>query len=407
MVLPNRTCKDNSDLRIDNDPTRWITVETKDNTSGNTSHRMATDADGTTYYKKNNWVVEFKGGAMSVVDLPAYVQPQNQKSLNGLNINLSMRSIDIQERRRPSLATREEPDQLEQLLMARNRRYSNHHDLLQGDYKPIQDVNLGVIGEKCFILMDKNTTTVVSDNAKEKQYEGNQALFFLIDVTNSKRDGAKNITLNSRVQIKSELNFNVNLILECEGKENYHMELGPNEVKYVPVSYCIHDTSMFISGEDRHQHQLEDLASDNELRFNSFFSEGTQSSYQFTNVSNYYNNEESADWDKITEKDNLLTLFVMKKQADGSGFSKVMVTTTIYRRKIYISNRGNQKEFAYAYMVTFRHMMVIKNATPRPFSLSLAHEGSPIFTTLETNEKFEYMGNNPLGAKTSIKVGRV
>lgn len=329
------------------------------------------------------------------------------KASNAYNLNLSMESVHLQERRRPSLTMRDEvPDQLEQMMMLRHRNYSSHHDLLQGEYKRIQDVNLGVLGEKCFILLDKNTTNIAAENEQEKQYEGNQALFFLVDVANSKRDGAKNITLNSRVQIKSELSFNVNLVLECEGKENYHIELGSNEVKYVPVSYCIHDTNMFVTGEDRHQTQMEDMVSENEIKFNSFFSEGNQQSYQFTNINNYYNNDESADWDKITEKDNLVTLFVMKKQSETTGFSKVLVATTIYRRKIYIANRGNQKEFAYAYMVVFRHMMVIRNATPRPFIVYLnTTEGSLTFNTLETNEKFEYMGNNPLGAKTSIKVG--
>jgi len=269
----------------------------------------------------------------------------------------------------------------------------------ESKYKPLKDINFASVGEKCFMLMDKRLDITHSENKREKLAIADSGQFVLMEVNNSKKPGIKNIFFNSLIQIKSELDFKVKLQLESEySDKSAYIDLASEELKYIPIRFCASDTvlTIYSANNERVTAVNEDNQTDPEIKFSSFFSDNPP----FTPVTNYYFSGDSKAWDKITKED--ITLTVLGSKPLSTEKPKVMITTSIYRKKIYVSNRGDQKEYAYAFLIALRPIIVIKNATPRYLELKFNGRDN-LSQILEPNEKYLYKGNNLLDVKTSLR----
>lgn len=112
-----------------------------------------------------------------------------------------------------------------------DRRKSRDEGRQQGTfystYKPLQDITLKSQGEKCFILLDKRVDVSNSENKKEKLVQAESGLLLLMEVSDSKKNGVKHVSFNSLIQVKSELDFNIKIELDCENLERTVLELNP------------------------------------------------------------------------------------------------------------------------------------------------------------------------------------
>ena len=331
-----------------------------------------------------HWIIEL-GGAKERVDARSNsLLDLEQISLRSKGLGIKSKSIMIEQA--DSIQGPEKDKNDVSILNFENK------------YKPLQDINFSSVGEKCFMLLDKKVDISNSENKKEKLVMADFGQFVLMEVANSKKPGIKNVFFNSLIQVKSELNFEVKLQLESEyNDKTVYIDLGQDDLQYVPVRYCTTDTTMTLhTNNERVTAVIEESLGDNEIKFGSFFSD----SQQFTNISNYYFSGDSKNWDKISQKDTMLVVSTGK--SSNGDKSKVLVSSTIYRKKIYVSNRGNQKEYAYAFLITLRPIIIIKNATPR--NLELRFNSDKISYALDTNEKHVFKGASNVDEKTSIRV---
>ena len=269
-------------------------------------------------------------------------------------------------------------------------------------YKPLREININGSGEKCYMLVDKKMEVTMVDSKKESHSQGDSKLHMLVEVSNSKSPGTKNIYFNSLIQVKSELNFDLKITLECESAEQQLMEMPPDSMRYVPLRYCFSDTVMTLSADsDRLATGMDEAIGDNEIRFSSFLNDK-----DYTSTSNFYLNNSAQGWDKIREKDGMLVLTHSEmKGNNNSEKHKVQIAVSVYKKKISVANRGNQWEPVHIYLITLRPMVIIKNLTPRPVELSIAREEERIYM-LQPNGRYVSREARLIDEKTSMKVAR-
>lgn len=165
----------------------------------------------------------------------------------------------------------------------------------------------------------------------------------------------------------------------------------------MPVKYYRMDTNITVTDPmDRLNHPMDELGIENEIKFSSFLAD----KQQFTQLTNYYS-QDKKNWGKIVEKDTILTILVPKSHTQDKKH-RVSIAVSIYRRKVPIANRGNQKETAHVFLIVFRPLMVIQNNTPKKLELSINNlKQTP---QLEPNEKFIYNTANTIDESTTLKV---
>jgi hypothetical protein len=109
----------------------------------------------------------------------------------------------------------------------KTREDARAHGQFYSTYKPLQDVTFKSQGEKCFYMLDKKAEVSNSENKKEKLVQADSGLLLLIEVADSKKHGVRHINFNSLIQIKSELDFQVKIELDCENLERTIFDLNP------------------------------------------------------------------------------------------------------------------------------------------------------------------------------------
>jgi hypothetical protein len=177
--------------------------------------------------------------------------------------------------------------------------------------------------------------------------------------------------------------------------------MTPAESTNIPVKYYSLDTTLTVIGQlDRVTNPIEDIGIDNQIQFSKFLID----SQQYIQASNFYSVDNKKTWDKVLEKDKILMLaiFLEKEQQQKR---KVLIAATIYRRKIFIANRGNQKETAHVFLIKLKPLMVIQNCLPR--SIRLTIDDIEETNKIEPNERYIYKLPKRITESTSLKVGLV
>lgn len=156
-------------------------------------------------------------------------------------------------------------------------------------YRPLQDISFKTTGERCFMLLDKKgeSSGQYRPMGRDQQTISDNGLFVILDVSNSKNLGVKKITFGSQVEIRSEVPFEVKIVLEAEGLDNTIINLNREQSKMIPVMYCTQDTSMMVFGSVDRVASLDEGGVDSEIKFQAFYVEGNQ----FSNTNSYYLNE--------------------------------------------------------------------------------------------------------------------
>lgn len=174
--------------------------------------------------------------------------------------------------------------------------------------------------------------------------------------------------------------------------------MTPAESTYIPVKYYSLDTTMTLVGNlDRVANAIDDMGTESQIMFSTFLID----SQQYTHASNFYASDDKKTWDKILERDRLLTLAI-KPENESQQRRKVMIAASIYRRKIFITNRGNQKETAHVFMIKLRPLMVVQNCLPRKIDIYL-NETKEKFK-IEPNERYIYKLPNRVDERTALRV---
>lgn len=165
----------------------------------------------------------------------------------------------------------------------------------------------------------------------------------------------------------------------------------------MPVKYYRMDTNLSVTDPiDRLNHPIDELGIENEIKFSSFLAD----KQQFTQLTNFYS-QDKKNWDKIVEKDKILTILGSRTKIQDKK-QRISIAVSIYRRKVAIVNRGNQKETAYVFLIIFRPLMVIQNNTPKKLELTINNEIES--TQLEPNEKFIFNTATTVDESTTLKV---
>ena len=280
-------------------------------------------------------------------------------------------------------------------------RMSIHKEDFVSLYRPLRDINVNQTDEKCYIISDYKTENLATEKKALMETDN----FVLIEVASSKTPGVKNIYFNSLIQIKSELNFDVKLHLDSESIDSIPIDLHSNKTTYIPIRYCTSDISMTVLHS--YQKNLEEETDNkNKIEFATFLDENQ--AQQFTNIKDYYMNEDTGSWSKIISQDTMLTISSRELNLSHQKKEAVKIVATFYKKKIYISNRGSQKESYYAFLITLRPIFSVKNLTPTNISLILFEGSIEKYKgkgkLLKPNDSFFYQEDTNDQLKTGFKV---
>lgn len=160
-----------------------------------------------------------KKWSIELGDIQSKLLQKNSSNINEMESLASRNRIQVHQHGR--LSMRES--------LGHTRTYSREdvhlEDIFVSANKPLQDIMFNAQGEKCFVLLDKGVEMSTIDNKKDKAALSESGLIMLIDVNDSQKEGVKSIYFNSLIQLRSELNYDLKIELECENMRKMVFDL--------------------------------------------------------------------------------------------------------------------------------------------------------------------------------------